>query len=98
MTDAEFFHYWEKIHGPIGARIPGLRKFVQNHRINVPGDSRAPDFNGMVELWFDDMVALLAARKTPAWRASTADEANFIDHHKVAYFVSEEHVIPVTNI
>lgn len=25
--------------------------------------------------------------------ASTEDEANFIDHHKVAYFVSEEHTL-----
>lgn len=93
MTDAEFFRYWEKVHGPIGGRIPGLRKLVQSHRINVSGDSRAPDFDGMAELWFDDMAALLAARKTLEWRAASEDEANFIDHHKVAYFVSEEHVI-----
>ena len=95
LTDAEFFHYWEKIHGPIGARIPGLRKLVQSHRTDVPGDSRAPDFDGVAEQWFDDMAALLAARKMPEWRASSADEANFIEHRKVAYFVSEEHVIPV---
>lgn len=95
MTDAEFLHYWEKIHGPIGARIPGLRKLVQSHRIDVLGDSRAHDFDGMAELWFDDMTALLAARKTTEWRAASEDEANFIDHRKVAYFVSEEHIIPV---
>ena len=95
MADAEFFHYWEKVHAPIGARIPGLRNFVQSHRINVPGDSHESDFDGMAELWFDDMPALLAARKTPEWRASSEDEANFIDHRRVAYFVSKEHVIPV---
>ncbi len=95
MTDEEFFHYWENIHGPIGARIPGLRKLVQSHRRNLPGDSRASDFDGMAELWFDHMAALLAARKTPEWRASSEDEANFIDHRKVAYFVSEEHAIPL---
>jgi uncharacterized protein (TIGR02118 family) len=92
MTDEEFFHYWEKVHGPIGARIPGVRKMVQSHRINIPGD-RSADYDGMVELWFDDMAALLAARATPEWQASSADEAHFIDHNKVAYFVSEEHVI-----
>lgn len=47
----------------------------------------------MAELWFDDVEALLAARQSPEWKASGEDEANFIDHHKVAYFVSEEHVI-----
>jgi len=66
---------------------------VQSHRIAVPGDERAPDFDGMAELWFDDVEALLAARQSLEWKASTRDEANFIDHGKVAYFVSEEHVI-----
>jgi hypothetical protein len=47
----------------------------------------------MAELWFDDFEALLAARQSAEWKASTADEANFIDHNRVAYFLSEEHVI-----
>ena len=61
LTDEEFFYYWEKIHGPIGARIPGVRKLVQSHRMSIPGDAHPPDYDGMAELWFDDMAALLAA-------------------------------------
>ena len=93
LSDEEFFGYWENVHGPIGARIPRLRKLVQSHRLTVLGDQHRPDFDGMAELWFDDMEALLTARQSPEWKASTADEANFIDHDKVAYFVSEERVI-----
>jgi uncharacterized protein (TIGR02118 family) len=93
MSDAEFFHYWEKVHGPIGARIPNLRRMVQSHRIGVAGDSRPPDYDGAVELWFDDADALLAARKSPEWKASSADEANFTDPERTAYLVTEEHVI-----
>ena len=26
MTDAEFDAYWGRVHGPIAARIPGLRR------------------------------------------------------------------------
>jgi len=92
-SDEEFFHYWKNIHGPIGARIPGLRRLVQSHRVVVPGDKRSPDYDGMAELWFDNIDALLAARESAEWKASAEDEANFIDHNKVAYFVSEEHVI-----
>ncbi|MFZ0198068.1 MAG: EthD domain-containing protein [Candidatus Sulfotelmatobacter sp.] len=92
-SDEEFFHYWKNVHGPIGARIPGLRRLVQSHRIVVRGDKRSPDYDGAAELWFDSVEALQAARQSPEWRASTQDEANFIDHGKVAYFVSEEHVI-----
>ncbi len=106
LTDQQFFEYWKNVHGPIGAHIPGLRKLVQSHRLMIPGDKYQPSrvsgfvltnpeltFDGMVELWFDDAQALLAARRSPEWQASHADEANFIDHSNVAYFVSEEHII-----
>lgn len=93
LTDKGFFDYWENIHGPIGARIPGLRKLVQSRAIAIPEDARAPDFDGMAELWFDNVEDLLRARQSPEWEASTDDEVNFIDHNKVAYFVSEEHII-----
>ena len=93
LTDRQFFDYWKNVHGPIGARIPGLRRLVQSHRLTLAGDTRAADFDGMAELWFDDLEALLAARQSEEWKASTADEANFIDHGKVAYFLAEEHVI-----
>jgi uncharacterized protein (TIGR02118 family) len=59
----------------------------------VPGDKHRSDYDGMAELWFDDIEALLAARESPEWKASSEDEANFIDHKRVAYFVSEERVV-----
>lgn len=93
LTDQQFFDYWENIHGPIGARIPGVRRLVQSRRLTVAGDTRQPDFDGVAELWFDSIEDLLAARKSAEWKASSADETNFIDHSRTAYFVSEEHVI-----
>jgi uncharacterized protein (TIGR02118 family) len=93
MSDADFFHYWKDRHATIGADIPGLRKFVQSHRLTVHGDKHPPSYDGMVELWFDNIDALLAARQSREWKQSTEDEANFINHSRVAYFISEEHVI-----
>ena len=93
LTDKEFFHYWLEIHGPIGARIPGLRKLVQSHRLTVAGDNHPPDFDGVAELWFDDLQSLRAARQSAEWKISTQDEANFIDHTKVAYLITEEHIV-----
>lgn len=93
MTVAEFSQYWQHIHGPMATRIPGLRRLVQSLRIEVPGDVRGSDFDGMAELWFDDMSALLEARQSAAWQASSEDEKEFIDHNKVAYFVTHERVI-----
>lgn len=93
LSDEEFFRYWKNIHGPIGASIPRLRKLVQSHRINIQGGKCPPAYDGIAELWFDTVEDLLAARQSPEWQASTADESNFIDHSRVVYFVTEEHII-----
>ena len=93
LTDQEFFHYWKNIHGPIGARIPRLRRLVQSHRLDIPGHKNQLAYDGIAELWFDDIEALLAARQSPEWKTSTDDEANFIDENKTAYLVSEEHTV-----
>ena len=93
LSPDEFRRYWAEVHGPIGARIPGLRKLVQSHAIRVSGDDRPSDFDGMAELWFDDVAALVRARQSPEWQASTADEAHFVDPRGCASFVSEERQI-----
>ena len=93
LTYEEFFRYWEKIHGPIGARIPGLRKLIQSQRLIAPADAERHDYDGVAELWFDDLDSLRAARQSQEWKASSEDEGNFIDSTRVAYFVSEERII-----
>ena len=93
MTDADFDGYWRDVHGPIGARIPGLRRFVQSRAIQLPGDARPPDFDGIVELWFDDEGSLIEARKSAEWRESRLDEENFLDPASTMYAVTEEREI-----
>ena len=93
MTLEEFSRYWREVHGPIGRRIPGLRRLVQSHRLPDSADIASSNFHGLAELWFDDMAALEAARRSPEWQASSADEANFIDRTRTALFLTEEHEI-----
>jgi hypothetical protein len=50
LTPEEFRRHWRDVHSPLGARIPGLRRLVQSYLVHVPGDVRAPDFDGMSEL------------------------------------------------
>ncbi|HEY3013415.1 MAG TPA: EthD domain-containing protein [Gemmatimonadales bacterium] len=93
LSRDEFVRYWAEVHAPIGARIPGLCKLVHSYALATPGDSRTADFDGMAELWFDDLRAILKARQSPEWAASTTDEINFVDLSRSAYFVSEERQI-----
>jgi uncharacterized protein (TIGR02118 family) len=89
----EFSRYWHDVHGPIGRRIPGLRRLVQSHLVAHPAGMRAADFDGMAELWFDDLEALQRAMASAEWRASTLDEANFIDGARTALFLTQEREI-----
>lgn len=93
LSLAEFSRYWHDVHGPIGRRIPGLRRLVQSHPLVVEPGQRM-DFDGMAELWFDDLASLRAAQASAEWQASSADEANFIDARRTALFLTEEREIP----
>ena len=93
MSDAEFHRYWRETHGPIAARIPGLRRYVQSHTVPRSSELRTPDYDGVAEVWFDDMDALLAAVSSPETKAAIEDERNFIDHSRTALFITEEHVV-----
>ena len=88
----QFSIYWHDIHGPIGRRIPGLRRLVQSHPL-VATPGQRMDFDGMAELWFDDVAALRTAQASAEWQASSADEANFIDPAHTALFLTEEREI-----
>ena len=90
LSREEFVRYWADVHAPIGARIPGLRRLVHSYALAAQGDSRPGDFDGMAELWFDDVSAIVEARRSVEWAASTADEYNFVDLSRTAYFLSEE--------
>jgi uncharacterized protein (TIGR02118 family) len=93
LSREAFIRYWAEVHGPIGARIPGLRRLVQSYALALPQDRQPADFDGMAELWFEDVATVLAARQSAAWAAATADEVNFVDPTRSVYFLSEERQI-----
>ena len=94
LSVEEFQRYWREVHGPIAARIPGLRRYLQCHVLpELYGGERTPAYDGAAELWYDDLAAWEAARRSPEVRAAVEDERNFIDHSKTVLFFTEEHVI-----
>jgi uncharacterized protein (TIGR02118 family) len=77
----EFFDHWQNVHGPLGARVPGLRRYVQNHGVReayVPGTTQTHD--GWAEMWFDNLASLQAARKSPEWQALGEDGATLFTY------------------
>lgn len=69
--------YWRDVHGPIAARIPGLRRYVQLHAVAAPDGE--PPFLGSATLEFDDEQAFAAAATSPELAAAMQDLAHFAD-------------------
>ncbi len=90
LSVEEFQRYWRETHGPIAGRIPGLRRYVQCHAVPELYGRGAPPYDGAAELWFDDLDAMRTAMRSPEVAAALEDEKNFIDHGRVASFVTVE--------
>ena len=95
LTRKEYNEYWEKKHGPLAAKMfPGLRKYVQNHFVEIPG--REYEGDGIVEMWWDDIEAF---RHFSAWVQTDAgkelrdDGDNFSDMSKGKLWLAEEFVV-----
>jgi uncharacterized protein (TIGR02118 family) len=94
MTVEEFQSYWRNTHAPIAGAIPGLRRYVQSHVLPETYAGRTPPaFDGAAELWFDDLDAMRAAMSSPETKAAIEDEKKFIDHSRVASFITVENPV-----
>jgi uncharacterized protein (TIGR02118 family) len=94
MTADDFQRHWLDVHGPLGAAVPGLRRYVQSHtRLAAYERGREPAWDGAAIVWFDDSAALRAATATPEWDRVKADDASFLAPGPVAFIVTTEHVI-----
>src|SRR3954469_8956293 len=78
----EFQRYWKETHGPIAAKMPGLRKYIQDHLIPDPSQADRPH-DAIAELWYDSAEAFEASFASPEGQAALADAAAFADTDSV---------------
>ena len=91
LSVEEFQLYWRETHAPIAARIPGVRRYIQNHTLlELYDTNHPPAYDGVAELWFDDLDAFRAALPSPEIAAAREDELQFIDHSKSFLIITEE--------
>jgi uncharacterized protein (TIGR02118 family) len=84
----EFVERWTGEHAEIAKELPGLVKYSTS----VPTDPEAVDYDGIVELYFEDMASLGAAFDSEAGEAMQADAAEFIDVEAGPRLIVEETV------
>jgi uncharacterized protein (TIGR02118 family) len=91
-TSETFRDYFIRVHGPLAAKIPGLRRYKQN--FPAPGVNRkAPEWDCVVELYFDDQQAMEAAWSTAEGAAASADVEVFADMSWSSWSIVEERVV-----
>lgn len=107
LSREEFQRYWRERHGPlVAARAAtlGVRRYVQLHTVDADGlhaalrrrNGGSPEpFDGVAQLWFDDLEAFGASTDAAARAAAEllADEREFIDLTASPIFVAVGHEI-----
>jgi uncharacterized protein (TIGR02118 family) len=89
----EFQRYWREVHGPLGASIATVRRYVQSHTRNTAyARGVAPAFDGFALTWFDDTDAMRASARSPQYSATRADEDNFLSV-PLAFIITREHIV-----
>ncbi len=88
-----FQRYWWEVHGPLAARIPVIRRYVQSPtRRSAYASGRTPLYDGVAITWFDDTDAMRRSAASPEYAAVRADEPNFITGDP-PFIITREHVI-----
>ena len=106
LSREEFQRIWLDQHGPLvrslRAAIPAMRRYVQSHTLDTPANAAirasrgsAEAYDGITEVWFDDLAALGAtsAEAADAARRLLEDEARFIDLARSSVFLTVEHEV-----
>ena len=99
LTHEAFVAYHKERHAPLFCALPAVRqhvrRYVQSHTVpaSLPG-LPPPTFDGITELWFDDLAGLEAVFGSESYMQTIRpDEAEFLDLHACAFVLSTESVL-----
>jgi uncharacterized protein (TIGR02118 family) len=94
MPIEDFQKHWREIHGPLGAAIPVVKRYVQSHtRLSIYQKGKTPLYDGVALTWFDSTQAMRTSATTPEYDRTREDEPNFIAPGKLPVIITKEHVI-----
>ncbi len=97
MPRDEAVRHWREVHGPLGVKVPGMHRYIQNHWISPVGETAVEpgntEFDGHSECWFEDEAAFRRAMESPEWAEMVADAPNFFSASTMVGAVVDEHVM-----
>ncbi len=95
LTVEQFQRHWREVHGPLGASIPVVERYVQCHtRLSGYRDGRAPAFDGLAMTWFEGVHTMRESAKTEEYNLTRADEPNFVSDELAFIITQEREILP----
>jgi uncharacterized protein (TIGR02118 family) len=91
MSSENFRSYLREVHGPLAKNLPGLRRYVQNF-VHADPKRTPPDWDAVVELYFDNWAEMEAAWTSEEGATSDADLPAFADLNRTTWSVVDEAV------
>ena len=92
LTSEQFRRHLQEIHGPLAMNLPGLKRYVQNIVADDP-KRKPPEWDAIIELYFDDWSAMEAAWASPQGAASDADLPAFADLTRTTWSAVDEIIV-----
>jgi uncharacterized protein (TIGR02118 family) len=94
LTRDQFDEHWHHPHGdPLSLAIDTLRHYVQSTRRDIDLGGPAAGYDGIAEVWLDDLETAAGLTEHPKFAAAAADQVNFMLPHEVRYLITEEHAL-----
>jgi len=90
MDVAAFQKYWLTVHAEIVKKVPEIRRYVQSHTILSGYRNGEPAYDGVAELWFDDIETMRRIAELPQSKEAQADDYNFISM-PMSLVLTQEH-------
>jgi uncharacterized protein (TIGR02118 family) len=93
LDHRDFFEHWKEVQVPLAAKLPGLRRYIQNpgHLEAFTRNNGGQTHDGWSEFWFDDYAAFQEAYHSPEWKAMEEDGKTLF-HPKKGIVIGREYV------
>ena len=88
LSKEQFLDFWRSRHLQLVMALPGLRRCVFSEVVAAPEGE--PPYDGMAELWWDDLAAVRAAIASPEAKACEESLAHFVDMPRWQVFLARE--------
>lgn len=89
-----FQEYWAGVHGPLAAKIPMIRRYVQSHcLLSEYADGVQPPWDGAAITWFEDTDQMRLSARTEQLAVTRADEPNFLAPGHLPFVITTEEVL-----